>query len=195
MTRHCTTLLFLALSLGGVGWAAPSMAQQNCGDDLQKLAERRQAELEMINGLVKSAHGKQLDPTVFCAKSAGLNAAETAMIAYMEKNKDWCSFPDDAISQLKEHHIKNASFNAKACTVAAQIRKMKEKAAQGGGDAPQAMRMQQVMRDRVQQADRPHRSDPMNQHPPEPTVLDAAGEAGALGGELCDCLLNVVADE
>jgi hypothetical protein len=40
-----------------------------------------------------------------------------------------------------------------------------------GGDAPQAMRMQQVMHDRVQQADRPHRSDPMNQHPPEPTVL------------------------
>jgi hypothetical protein len=40
-----------------------------------------------------------------------------------------------------------------------------------GGGAPQAMRMQQVMRDRVQQADRPHPSDPMNQHPPEPTVL------------------------
>ncbi len=43
-----------------------------------------------------------------------------------------------------------------------------------GGDAPQAMRMQQVMHDRVQQADRPHRSDPMNQHPPEPTVLHLA---------------------
>ena len=49
----------------------------------------------------------------------------------MEKNKDWCSFPDEAIAQLKEHHAKNAGFNAKACTVAAQMKKMKEQAAQG----------------------------------------------------------------
>ena len=49
----------------------------------------------------------------------------------MEKNKDWCSFPDEAISQLKEHHAKNAGFNAKACTVAAKMKKMKEQAAQG----------------------------------------------------------------
>ena len=39
--------------------------------------------------------------------------------------------------QLKEHHDKNAGFNAKACKVAAKIKKMKEQAAQGGG-GPQA---------------------------------------------------------
>jgi hypothetical protein len=69
-------------------------------------------------------------------KSAGLIRAESALIAYMEKNKEWCSFPDEAIDELKEHHNKNAGFNAKACTVAAQIKKMKEQQAQGGG--PQA---------------------------------------------------------
>ena len=103
---------------------------------MQKLAEARNTQLEIVNNFAKSFHGKPMDPEQFCAKSAGLVRAESALIAYMEKNKDWCSFPDEAISQLKEHHAKNAQFNAKACTVAAQMKKMKEQAAQGGG--PQA---------------------------------------------------------
>ena len=64
------------------------------------------------------------------------SAPKSALIAYMEKNKDWCSFPDEAINQLKEHHTKNAGFSAKACAVAAQIKKMKDQQAAGGG--PQA---------------------------------------------------------
>ena len=58
------------------------------------------------------------------------------MIAYMEKNKDWCQIPDEAIAQLKANHAKSVAFSAKACKVAAQIKKMKEQQAQGG--APQA---------------------------------------------------------
>ena len=136
MTRRFTKLLVLALSLGGAAWAIPSFAQQSCGEDLQKLAQRRAAELETINNLVKSAHGKQLDPAVFCAKSAGLNAAENALIAYMEKNKDWCQVPDGAIAQLKANHVKSVAFSGRACAAAAQLKKMKEQQAQGGG--PQA---------------------------------------------------------
>ncbi|HXW18938.1 MAG TPA: hypothetical protein VEK35_00355 [Roseiarcus sp.] len=105
---------------------------------MQKLAQERNTQLQVVNDFAKSFHGKPMDPEQFCAKSAGLIRAESALIAYMEKNKDWCSFPDEAISSLKEHHAKNAQFNAKACTVAAQIKKMKEQAAQGGGAGPQA---------------------------------------------------------
>ena len=139
MTKRCAKMLVLGLSLAGAAWAAPSFAQQSCGEDLQKLAQRREAELTVINNLVKSAHGKQLDATVFCAKSAGLNAAETAMIAYMEKNKDWCQIPDEALDQLKANHAKSVAFSGKACVVAAQIKKMKEQQAAGGG--PQAQRL------------------------------------------------------
>jgi hypothetical protein len=135
MTRRFTTMLLLALSLGGAGWAVPSYAQQSCTEDLQKLALRREAQLEIINGMVKAAHGKQLDPAVFCAKSAGLNAVENAMIAYMVKNKEWCQLPDEAIAQLKANHARSVAFSAKACDVAAKIKKMKEQQAQGG--APQ----------------------------------------------------------
>ena len=86
--------------------------------------------------LARALDGKPMDPEGFCGKSSGLVRAESALIAYMEKNKDWCSFPDEAISQLKEHHAKNTQFTNRACTVAAQMKKMKEQAAQGGG--PQA---------------------------------------------------------
>ncbi len=33
------------------------------------------------------------------------------MIAYMEKNKDWCGFPDEAIDNLKANHAKSASLS------------------------------------------------------------------------------------
>ena len=53
------------------------------------------------------------------------------MIAYMEKNKDWCQIPDEALDQLKANHAKSVAFSAKACKVAAQMKKMKEQAGAG----------------------------------------------------------------
>ncbi len=123
--------LTLAVAAAILGFIAPALA--DCGGDMQKLALARNAELEKVNAFAKASHGKPLDPGEFCVKSAGLLRAESALLAYMEKNKDWCSFPDDAINSLKTSHEKNAGFNAKACQVAAKIKKMKEQAAQGGG--------------------------------------------------------------
>ena len=131
---HC--LAFPLFFVGAIVAAAPAIADQSCGDDLQKLAQRREAALQSINGLVAAAHGKQLDPTAFCARSAPLNQAETALLAYMEKNKDWCQIPDTVIEQLKAAHAKSVGFSSRACTVAAQMKKMKEQAAQGA--VPQA---------------------------------------------------------
>ena len=130
MTRGLTAALIVALSLGGALAAFPARAQ-SCGEDLQKLSQKRLAELEMINGLVDAARKKrtQLDPAVFCAKSAGLNAAENAMIAYMEKNKDWCQIPDEVVDQLKANHAKSVAFSAKACKVAAEIKKKQQEGA------------------------------------------------------------------
>ena len=82
---------------------------------------------------IAAAHGKPLDPAVICTKAAPLISVEGAMIAYMEKNKDWCQVPDEAIAQLKGAHVKTMSFSTKACTVAEKFKKMKEHAAQGGG--------------------------------------------------------------
>jgi hypothetical protein len=129
----------VAMAFAAAGFALSAPALADCGGDVQKLAQGRNVELQKVNELVKSFHGKPMDAEQFCTKSAGLIRAEAALIAYMEKNKDWCSFPDEAINQLKTNHAKNAGFNAKACTVAAQVRKMKEQAAQAGGPQVQPL--------------------------------------------------------
>jgi hypothetical protein len=132
--RRRFTLAFAVAA--ALGLAAPAFA--DCGSDMQRLAQDRNVEMQKINDYAKTFHGKPLDPEGFCAKSAGLLRAESALIAYMEKNKDWCSIPDDAIEGQKTIQAKNAGFSAKACTVAAKIKKMREQAAQGGGGGPQA---------------------------------------------------------
>jgi hypothetical protein len=116
--------------LSSVAWSSAAWAAGDCGADLQQLSARREAALKNINQLVVAAKGKKLDPEAFCAHSRPLNAAEDAMLSYMVKNKDWCQIPDDAIAQLKGSHAKSVAFGGKACTVAAQIRKMKTQAAQ-----------------------------------------------------------------
>ena len=126
-----------AAAAASYGFIGPAFA--DCAQDMQKLAQSRNAELQRVNDFAKAAHGKPLDPAGFCALSAGLLRAESALIAYMEKNKDWCSFPDQAIGNLKESHAKNAGFSAKACQVAEKIKKMKEQAAQGAGPQQQPL--------------------------------------------------------
>jgi len=138
MTMRSTAMASLALAFVGVAWAAPAIAQ-SCGDDLQKLAQRREAEMATMNAIIKASKGKQLDPAVFCAKSGGLISAENAMIVYMEKNKDWCGIPDETLDGLKANHAKSAAFAAKACKVAGELKKAKEQAENGGGPQVQPL--------------------------------------------------------
>ena len=128
-------LLLFGLTAGSLTLTATSFAQQSCGDDLKRLSEKREAELNKVNGLVHAAKGKPIDPAVFCSQSAGLNTAENALIAYMEKNKDWCGVPDEVLAALKTNHVKSVAFSTKACSVAAQMKKRQEAGASG---APQA---------------------------------------------------------
>ena len=122
----------LALGIAfAAAFCAPALA--DCGQDMQKLAQARNVEMQRVNDYAKAFKGKPMDPEGFCAKTAGLLRAEDALISYMTKNKDWCSFPDEAINNLKAGHAKNVAFAGRACKVAAQFRKMKEQAAQGGG--------------------------------------------------------------
>ena len=136
MARLSPTLRLALLACGLMAAAAiqagAAFADQSCGDDLKRLADKREAELTRVNNLVRAAKGKPMNPESFCAQSAGLNVAENALIAYMEKNKDWCGVPDAALAGLKANHIKSVAFSAKACAVAAQ---MKKQQAAGGAQA------------------------------------------------------------
>jgi hypothetical protein len=126
-------LFVFGLTAGSLTLSAASLAQQSCGDDLKRLSEKRQAELNRVNQLVVAAKGKPLNPILFCSQSAGLNSAENALIAYMDKNKDWCGIPDEVVAALKANHVKSVAFSTRACTVAAQMKKQ-----QAAGAAAQA---------------------------------------------------------
>ncbi len=119
--KQIQALAFAAVTLALVHPALPG-----CDADMLKLEQARDAEMQKINDFAKAAHGKPLDPGGFCVMSAGFLKTESAIIAYMEENKDSCSFRDDAINKLKARHAKNADFNAKSCSVATTIEKMKE---------------------------------------------------------------------
>jgi hypothetical protein len=107
---------------------------------MQGLAQARYAELRKVDDFAKAAHGKPLDPGGFCVGTAGLMYAEQALIDYMVKNKDRCSFPNTAINNLKASHVGNATFRAKACQVVVKIKNLKEQGAEGGGGPGQGAR-------------------------------------------------------
>jgi predicted aspartyl protease len=128
--RLIQALVFVAGSFG-LAHSAPPV----CDADVQNLQLVRDAEKQKLVDLFKAAHGKPLDPGVFCTESTGVLTAESAIISYMEENKGRCSFRDDEINKLKARHAGNVDFNAKSCSVAATLEKMKERGipASGGG--------------------------------------------------------------
>ncbi len=93
--------------------------------------------LKGINQMVTAAKGKKLDPEAFCARSRPLNTAEEAMLAYMNKNKDWCQIPDDAINQLKATHAKSVGFRRQGLRGRRADRQDEET---GGGRGPAGRR-------------------------------------------------------
>ena len=100
---------------------------------------KRQSMIDSLNKMNGGGKGK-LDPIAACPKLKGLVAIENEVVSYLEKNKDWCNIPDNFIENAKTGRGKSATFAAKACQVAAQVQKMKQQAAEGGG-GPQVQKL------------------------------------------------------
>ena len=104
-------------------------AHADCAADLGALAQKRAA----INALLESnkkAHGGKIDPVSACPQLKSLASAQAAVVSYMQKNKDWCSLPDELVTQSAKAQSQIAGFAVKACGFVAQMKKMQEQAAQ-----------------------------------------------------------------
>ena len=104
-------------------------ARADCNADLGVLAQKR----SVINALLeqnKKAHGGKIDPVAACPELKRLAAAQGAVVSYMQKNKDWCSLPDELVSQSAKAQAQISGFAVKACGMIAQMKKMQEQAAQ-----------------------------------------------------------------
>ena len=123
----------LGLSLGGMslGMSSAALAQAtpSCQADFNKIMVRRQAEIDVLNKSSKKSKGK-LDPIATCPHFRNLTAIETQMVSFMTTNKNWCSIPDEVIKNAAISRGKTAAIANKACSVAAQIKKMQAQQAQ-----------------------------------------------------------------
>ena len=111
--------LLLALPL----LSAPAFAQ-SCQEDIAKLVQRREAVLAVINKSVKAGGGK-LDPVSSCPRLRNLAAIEGEFVAYLDKNKDWCHVPDDAVANASASRAKMAATASRACGFAAQAARIR----------------------------------------------------------------------
>jgi hypothetical protein len=129
-------LAAVALSLavcGGTAYAG------DCNQDIGALTKKRQGIIDELNQLAKDKGGgkKQLDPVASCPKLRALVAAEHELVAYLTKNKDWCSVPDEALQNISASNVKSNAVANQACTAAAQMKKAQEQQASGALNAPQ----------------------------------------------------------
>jgi hypothetical protein len=127
--RLCLLLAgFLFLSLAATGGARA----QSCNDDIGALGKKRMTHIEAL-GAISKAHGGKLDPIAACPQLRAMKDIEGEMLAYMVKNKEWCNIPDDFINNFKENTGKTAATAAKACEIAAKMKKMQENGGFAGG--------------------------------------------------------------
>lgn len=113
------------------------MAQAgDCSTDIGALTKKRQGIIDQLNQLAQGGK-KQLDPVASCPKLRALVAAEHELLAYLTKNKDWCSVPDEAFQNVSASAGKTAKVANQACTVAAQMKKAQEQQAAGALNSPQ----------------------------------------------------------
>jgi hypothetical protein len=72
--------------------------------------------------VTKAAIDKRAGAPELCRLLTRFNEAEIAMIKYVEENGTWCSFPPDAVQNMKVTHAKSVEYRKQACAAAAAPR-------------------------------------------------------------------------
>ena len=127
-----------AVALVAMAVLAPGLARADCGPDIQGLMAKRTNAIGAINQITR-AHGGKLEPIAACPKLRALAAVEGEVVAYMTKNKEWCSLPDDLVSKMTESRTRTAGVAGKACDFAVKMKKMQEQQAQAATQQQQQL--------------------------------------------------------
>ena len=133
--RAPRALRTLVLSAGVLVLGVGSAAAQSCNEDIGAFQKKRNVHIEALNKMSKASKGK-LDPIASCPRLRNLAAIEREMLAYMEKNQNWCSIPANIIEQVKGGAQKTGQVAGQACKIAAQARQMQQQGAQMQAGAP-----------------------------------------------------------
>lgn len=119
-----TAALVAAVQAGAVlALLLPTAARADCNVDMGALAAKRASASALLDKN-KKAHGGKLDPVTACPQLKALAAAQGAMVSYMKANKDWCSLPDQIVSQSTAAQVQISGFAVKACGMIAKMKQM-----------------------------------------------------------------------
>jgi hypothetical protein len=113
--------------------AASTPARADCQTDVQGYMKRRDAVIAQLNTMSGGGKKKQLDPAAACPKFRSLASILGETVAYLEKNKDWCSIPDQVLDGAKGQRAQFSKTAGQACSIAAKMKQAQKQAAQGGG--------------------------------------------------------------
>jgi hypothetical protein len=69
---------------------------------------------------IAAAEKRKVERQELCKIVTAFSAAEEKAALFLEKNKGWCSVPDQAISSAKEMHAKTVKFREMVCAPAPQ---------------------------------------------------------------------------
>lgn len=132
--------LCAALALGVSLWAlypaASATAQSSsCQNDFAVLNKKLEAQVAALNALQKGKN-KQIDPAAACPRLRNLAATERELLAYVKKEKAWCSIPDDVIETIAKRADNTSRIAGQACKAAAAQAQMRRQAQQGAQSAP-----------------------------------------------------------
>ncbi len=105
---------------------------QDCNADVGALMKKRLDKMAELNANAKANKGK-LDPVVGCVKLKALVAVDREIEAYFKKNKEWCSIPDEAMTNMTADVEKTGAVATQACTIVEKMKKAQEQQAAGGG--------------------------------------------------------------
>jgi hypothetical protein len=115
----------------------PAAARADCNTDMGALAAKRASASALLDQN-KKAHGGKLDPVSACPQLKALAAAQGAVVSYMQKNKDWCSLPDQIVSQSAAAQAQISGFAVKACGMIAKMKQMQAQQAAAAAQQQQA---------------------------------------------------------
>jgi hypothetical protein len=141
MPLRCAGTLRKALSAAAIGlpfFICGAAHATDCNQDIGALTKKRQGIIDQLNQLAQGGK-KQLDPVASCPKLRALVAVEHEFVAYLTKNKEWCSVPDVAFQNLSAGAAKTVKVANQACTVAEQMKKAQEQQAAGALNAQQKL--------------------------------------------------------
>ncbi len=130
--RKVAAACALAICFAGAGIARAA----DCNEDIGALTKKRQGIIDGLNHLAKGSEKKQLDPVASCPKLKALVGVERELLAYLNKNKEWCNIPENALENIGASAQKSSAVAAQACKIAAQMKKAQEQQATGGGLPP-----------------------------------------------------------